>query len=161
MPLEAVTVFDHINSFHQDTIAIEDDAPGDEYTWINNNLRVPRWYIDKYIRLWVAVLCQAISDVYKPKDYRDKDDYYKIKKEAHRWFLSDDWYIGSYLFICEAVDLDPWYWRKRVLCLDINRDYYHKCMNEFKRRYDRKIKGKGYVGVFEARKIKREKKNGD
>jgi hypothetical protein len=65
-------------------------------------------------KLWAAVLLQAVSDCIKPRrsspGYKDDD--------ARRWFLSDRHGVGSFRWVCEALDLDPQAIRDRVFARD-------------------------------------------
>ncbi len=59
-----------------------------------------------YKKLWFTVLEQAISDaeghVEGPKDYRKL-----ITERARAWFFRKNQGIGSFLWICLMLDLDP------------------------------------------------------
>jgi len=60
-----------------------------------------------YKNLWSAVLDRAMQDIKGiipgSEKYREK----KIIKEAEDWFGSDDRDIGSFLWVCEILDLQP------------------------------------------------------
>lgn len=51
--------------------------------------------------LWKAVLEQAF------KDAQGRVGTYEHKKDARRWFRSNRKEIGSFLWVCEVLDLDP------------------------------------------------------
>jgi hypothetical protein len=64
-------------------------------------------------KLWFAVLEQAIKD---SEGYlmRSRDNNERIKQEARRWFLSENQGIGSLLWICLVLDLNPEFLRKHI-----------------------------------------------
>ena len=51
--------------------------------------------------LWKAVLEQAF------KDAQGQVGTYEYRRDARVWFQSDSKDIGSFLWICEVLDLDP------------------------------------------------------
>ena len=59
-------------------------------------------------RLWAAVLEQAI------KDARGGRTYHIITEEARTWFRSQNEDVGSFIWICRTLDLDPSYVRGKV-----------------------------------------------
>ena len=67
-----------------------------------------------YKKLWFAVLVQAIKDaegyVSGPKDYSNLI----ITEGARAWFLSKNQGIGSFLWICPMLDLNPAFVRSLV-----------------------------------------------
>lgn len=55
------------------------------------------------IQLWRAVLIQAVNDF-----FGDGDPFVTPSQTAaERWFFSDDHELGSFLFVCEILDLNP------------------------------------------------------
>jgi hypothetical protein len=56
-------------------------------------------------RLWVAVLEQAIDDLERGYVYAGR---------AQAWFESDNEGVGSFLWICRMLNIDPDYARKGV-----------------------------------------------
>jgi hypothetical protein len=74
-----------------------------------------------YRKLWFAVLEQAIKD---SEGYlvSSRDDNDRIKQEARRWFLSENQGIGTFLWICLMLDLNPEFLRKHI-----GKKYPHSC----------------------------------
>jgi hypothetical protein len=54
-------------------------------------------YPDEAVILWFAVLERAVLDLDMPKE----------REDATRWFISNIYDIGSFLFICDMFDIDP------------------------------------------------------
>jgi uncharacterized lipoprotein YmbA len=50
-------------------------------------------------KLWAAVLDQAIKDALSGNLY--------LKKEARDWFCSKNQDIGSFLWVCSTLDINP------------------------------------------------------
>jgi hypothetical protein len=68
--------------------------------------------------LWAAVLEQAIQDAQcEIASYKDKVEYI-FSRNALEWFYSDGREIGSFLWICNILDIDP----KSVFTLFTNKD---------------------------------------
>jgi hypothetical protein len=61
-----------------------------------------------YRRLWAAVLEQAV------KDARGGRTYHIITEEAQAWFHSKKEGVGSFIWVCRILDLDPSYVREKV-----------------------------------------------
>ncbi len=61
-----------------------------------------------YRRLWAAVLEQAV------KDARGGRTYHIITEEARAWFRSKKEGMGSFIWVCRILDLDPGYVRRKV-----------------------------------------------
>ena len=61
-----------------------------------------------YRRLWAAVLEQAV------KDARGGRTYHIITEEARAWFRSKNENVGSFIWVCRILDLDPCYVRAKV-----------------------------------------------
>jgi len=57
-------------------------------------------------RLWAAVLEQAIEDVRREHGHADR---------ARAWFQSEGEEVGSFLWICRMLDIDPKSTRKSVV----------------------------------------------
>ena len=57
-------------------------------------------------RLWVAVLEQAIEDIRRDLAYADS---------SRAWFQSEREGVGSFLWICRMLDIDPGSTRKKVV----------------------------------------------
>ncbi len=66
----------------------------------------PDQITDPERKLWAYVLLQAQSDI----NARDA-----IARSARRWFCSRDDCIGSFIWICNHLSLDPDAARQRVL----------------------------------------------
>lgn len=59
-----------------------------------------------YFRLWKAVLIRAIQDLYPRKG--------QIYLSTLHWFSSKSIDIGSYLWICSILEIDPSYLKTRI-----------------------------------------------
>jgi hypothetical protein len=68
--------------------------------------------------LWAAVLDQAIQDALCEVPSKEGNVEYIFKKKALNWFFSRCEGIGSFLWICNVLDIDP----KSVLSLFANTD---------------------------------------
>ena len=55
--------------------------------------------LDACKKLWSAVLEQAVSDA--------QGDCNSERKEARKWFLSENCGTASFLWICKILDLEP------------------------------------------------------
>lgn len=86
--------------FEEDTSAVW------KHAWVEN--RDHRIFSPEK-NLWVAVLDCAIRDL-RDREFRDT---------ATSWFTSDRKYVGSFLFVCHALSIDPTAVRKRVLSYTI------------------------------------------
>jgi len=67
--------------------------------------------------LWAAVLIQAAQDAFAvqgPKTFGKTISPQAIREDAWRWFDSDKTDCGSYLWICDQLDLDPSATRDRI-----------------------------------------------
>jgi len=58
---------------------------------------------DGYVKLWSAVMEQAVEDLTLNGFNRNT---IRIKHEVIRWFKSSNRGVGTFLWICEALDLD-------------------------------------------------------
>ncbi len=61
-----------------------------------------------YKRLWAAVLEQAVRDAHGSRTY------HIIAEEARAWFRSKNEEVGSFIWVCRILDLDPSYVRTKV-----------------------------------------------
>ena len=50
-------------------------------------------------RLWASVLVQAIKDV--------QGNYLRYREEAFKWLQSESMEVGSFLWVCSVLELDP------------------------------------------------------
>jgi hypothetical protein len=64
---------------------------------------------DNCRNLWAAVLERAIEDAVRG------GNYWIDRENAKTWFLSDDRDVGSFLWVCDIVNLDPSVLRAFVL----------------------------------------------
>lgn len=64
---------------------------------------------DNCRKLWTAVLERAIEDALRG------GKYWIHRENARFWFLSENHELGSFLWICDTVNLDPSLLRKFVL----------------------------------------------
>ena len=62
-------------------------------------------YTAGYLTLWAAVLGQAVKDLELPLNGNINDR--RIRESAERWFESRRDGVGSCLWVCEQLDLDP------------------------------------------------------
>ena len=63
-------------------------------------------------RLWLAVLMQAINDL------AHTDERQRLRRHFTRlWFTSDNHNPGSFLWICDHLDLDPSWFRRRLFAI--------------------------------------------
>ena len=72
----------------------------------------PDQLTDPERKLWANVLLQAQSDI----SARDP-----IARSARRWFCARDDSIGSFIWVCHHLSLDPDAARERVLRNSINK----------------------------------------
>ena len=64
--------------------------------------------------LWRAVLNKAVIDFACP-GYEYGLDPVLVQRSAARWFLSNSSSVGSFLFVCELLGIDPQWFRKQLL----------------------------------------------
>ncbi len=60
-------------------------------------------------KLWAAVLGKAIQDLFPAggdKSVNTLANYRVLEREARDWLLCDAFEEGSYLWVCEVLDLD-------------------------------------------------------
>jgi hypothetical protein len=67
--------------------------------------------------LWAAVLEQAIQDAQCEMASNKENVEYIFTRNALEWFYGEGREIGSFLWICNILDIDP----KSVLALFINK----------------------------------------
>ena len=69
-------------------------------------------------RLWLSVLERAVRDAKRYLSYPVKPknpnyglgsdgNWYQFGREAHRWIYSNEFCEQSYLWVCEAIGLNP------------------------------------------------------
>ena len=63
--------------------------------------------------LWRAVLNQAVIDFASP-GYVYGLDPASVQRSAGEWFLSGSGSLGSFLFICEILNINPAWFRKQL-----------------------------------------------
>jgi hypothetical protein len=63
--------------------------------------------------LWRAVLNQAVIDFASP-GYVYGLDAASMQKSAADWFVSANRSLGSFLFICDILDINPEWFRKQL-----------------------------------------------
>ena len=76
------------------------------YNESNYILHIRDLYPDEAQALWYAVFERAVDDLL--------DDYERTP--AARWFISNSIEIGSFIWICEQLDIDPQVVRKILSC---------------------------------------------
>jgi hypothetical protein len=68
--------------------------------------------LEKEIRLWLAVLAQASSDLTGVNTFGHRGT---IRYFARLWVESDNRDAGSFLWICDQLELDSGWLRRRLL----------------------------------------------
>ena len=63
--------------------------------------------------LWRAVLNKAVIDFACP-GYEYGLDPALVQRSAGEWFLSSNCSLGSFLFICETLNINPAWFRKQL-----------------------------------------------
>ena len=63
-------------------------------------------------RLWAAVLLQAAKDVSGFTCERQRS---LIQRRARAWFASNYYETGSYLWVCDLLELEPSWVRRRMI----------------------------------------------
>ena len=63
--------------------------------------------MDPCKNLWMAVLEQAMEDILTGPAHRRGKVESIFKNTALAWFHSDNEGIGSFLWVCEHLDIDP------------------------------------------------------
>lgn len=69
--------------------------------------------------LWVAVLMQAVYDLFGFHAMAPVPNRQLIRSDAETWLLSDAAALGSFRWICNSLDLDPATVRRRVFSLSV------------------------------------------
>ncbi len=69
--------------------------------------------------LWRAVLNQAVVDFASPA-YVYGLDTASMQRSASEWFLSHSHRLGSFLFVCEILDMNPEWFRKQLFGTSID-----------------------------------------
>jgi len=69
--------------------------------------------------LWRAVLNQAVIDFASP-GYVYGLDTASMQRSAGEWFLSNSHNLGSFLFVCEILNINPEWFRKQLLGTSID-----------------------------------------
>ena len=66
-------------------------------------------------RLWAAVLLQAAKDVSGFTYVYSESQRSMIQRSARAWFASNYYETGSYLWICDLLELEPSWIRRRMI----------------------------------------------
>jgi len=66
-------------------------------------------------RLWAAVLIQAVRDVGGYGRFDSEPQRRRIQYFARLWFASDNRDVGSFLWICDELELEPSWIRRRMV----------------------------------------------
>ena len=61
----------------------------------------PSWSPEQ--RLWFEVLRCALADMHNPDRFVQDDGRRDIAKRAYKWFLDDQFEVGAYRYVCEAL----------------------------------------------------------
>lgn len=61
---------------------------------------------DPYRRLWAAVAQQAVDDLH--------DTAVNLPGPARAWFRDERMFIGSFLWVCQVLELDPGCVRRKL-----------------------------------------------
>jgi hypothetical protein len=64
-------------------------------------------------RLWLAVLVQAINELTNTDGHESQ----RLRYFTHLWFVSDNHKPASFLWICDELELDPSWLRRRVFAI--------------------------------------------
>ena len=72
-------------------------------------------------RLWAAVLIQAAKDVAGYALVDNERERTRVQYHARVWFASDNREVGSLLWICDELELEPSWIRRKMFAL-INSD---------------------------------------
>ena len=62
--------------------------------------------------LWIEVILQAIRDLNARKA---SDEVVFAKRSAQRWFVSDDEEVGSFIWTCHMLKVEPGVIRSMIL----------------------------------------------
>ena len=72
-------------------------------------------------RLWAGVLIQPIKDLAGYGRVYNKREPARVQYHARVWFTSDNREDGSYLWVCDQIELEPSWIRRKMFAL-INSD---------------------------------------
>ena len=72
-------------------------------------------------RLWAGVLIQAVKDLAGYIVVPNKRERARVQYFARLWFASDNRHVGSFLWICDELELEPSWIRRKMFAL-INSD---------------------------------------
>jgi len=72
-------------------------------------------------RLWASVLIQAIRDLAGYIVVPNKRDRARVQYHARVWFTSNNRNVGSFLWICDELGVEPSWIRRKMFAL-INSD---------------------------------------
>jgi hypothetical protein len=67
--------------------------------------------------LWRAVLVRSLRDLAGVDAYVTPFERIQLKRRARFWFSSDDFSLGSFRWICDALGLDAGYLRAHLFAL--------------------------------------------
>lgn len=71
--------------------------------------------LDPYFRMWAAYLLNAIRDIHKPVTTGgDSTQRKEIKSECLKLIMSDDEDFGSFLWVCDLLEMNPQCVRREV-----------------------------------------------
>jgi hypothetical protein len=66
-------------------------------------------------RLWAAVLIQAAKDVAGYTLVDNERERARVQYFARLWFADDNREVGSFLWICDELELEPSWIRRRMV----------------------------------------------
>jgi len=73
-------------------------------------------------RLWAGVLIQAIRDLAGYIVVPNKRERARLQYHARVWFTSDNRDVGSFLWVCDQIELEPpWIRRKKFALINSDR----------------------------------------
>ena len=58
-------------------------------------------------RVWAGCLLTSLRDLVGKLPGVHKERHQDVILEVREWFASDEWAVGSFVFICELFDLEP------------------------------------------------------
>jgi hypothetical protein len=79
--------------------------------WGNNCDSVRRMPAEK--ALWLAVLDQALNDL-TFTGYASPSEELHVQRSAYSWLWSDSREPGSFLFVCDILEIDSAWFRKQL-----------------------------------------------
>jgi hypothetical protein len=68
-------------------------------------------------RLWAAVLIQAVKDLSGYALVDSSRDRTRVQYQARHWFSSNNCDVGSFRWICDELELEPSWIRRRLVAL--------------------------------------------